>query len=959
MRGTDNVLYRNTPEVSVIDNRGLTVRSLRYHRHPDSPTLTDERITRHHFNARNQLAHTIDPRLFARQQHDSSISPNLAYVTSLTGEILRTDSIDAGTTVILKDIAGRPTVGISANAVIQTFQYESDTLPGRLLSLTEHSPGDTARITGRFIWAGNSLAEKALNLAGLCISHYDTAGLMQTNGLALTGVPLSVTRHLLKDADNQDTVADWQGLNVSAWNDLLDDKAYTTQSTADSTGAVLTTTDAQGNQQRLAYDVAGLLSGSWLMMKGETEHVIVRSVRYSAAGQKLQEIHGNGVVTLWHYEPETQRLLGIKTERPVGHAKGARLLQNLRYTYDPVGNVLQVTNDAEATRFWRNQKVVPENTYTYDSLYQLVEATGREMANIGQQSSGLPSPLIPLPTHDNVYTHYTRTYRYDRGDNLEQIRHHAPTTGNNYTTDITVSARTNRAVLRFLTEDPNKVDDFFDAGGHQIQLLLGQTLLWTARGELRQVTPVTREGAVSDNERYRYASDAMRISKTCTRQSGNNTQTQHTQYLPGLELRTIQQGDGLKEDRHTVTVGEAGRAQVRVLHWNIGLPEGISNNQVRYSYDNLIGSSGLEVDGEGELISLEEYYPYGGTAVWTARSQVEANYKTIRYSGKERDATGLYYYGYRYYQPWAGRWLSADPAGTVDGLNLFRMVQNNPITGADEKGLFTFNIVKAWQDRRAQARANKSYNRMLGGSAWSRTIIDTKSIDIISRKNIETLREKTNPLTEKESDFFNKFNSLEFKLVHFTDANLEEMNKTVFRSRINLSKKGIPYNQDHTDPNDITNLATDDFSFFSIGIQGVRGKSISRFGTTKHEIPLKHVEQYKYIKYSHIVINDTLKFEQRQTSELSYRLNNITAADIETLFNERIAKHPSETLFSYQDFKEGIALRMIDSSRKLTPKGKEKVLNIKNDIVIDKHISLLFRPQFLVPKKLEYKNKKH
>ena len=127
-----------------------------------------------------------------------------------------------------------------------------------------------------------------------------------------------------------------------------------------------------------------------------------------------------------------------------------------------------------------------------------------------------------------------------------------------------------------------------------------------------------------------------------------------------------------------VTAGEAGRAQV--LHWESEVPEDISNDQPRYSYDNLTGSSQLELDGDGNVISMEEYYPYGGTALWTARSMVEASYKTVRYSGKERDATGLYYYGYRYYQPWAGRWLSSDPAGTVDGLNLFRMVRNNPIT---------------------------------------------------------------------------------------------------------------------------------------------------------------------------------------------------------------------------------------------------------------------------------------
>jgi insecticidal toxin complex protein TccC len=86
---------------------------------------------------------------------------------------------------------------------------------------------------------------------------------------------------------------------------------------------------------------------------------------------------------------------------------------------------------------------------------------------------------------------------------------------------------------------------------------------------------------------------------------------------------------------------------------------------------------------------MEEFYPYGGTAVWTARSAAEADYKTLRHSGKERDATGFHYYGYRYYQPWSGRWLSADPAGTVDGLNLFRMCRNNPVTLTDSSGLIS------------------------------------------------------------------------------------------------------------------------------------------------------------------------------------------------------------------------------------------------------------------------------
>nr|WP_255701913.1 RHS repeat-associated core domain-containing protein [Bordetella sp. LUAb4] len=95
----------------------------------------------------------------------------------------------------------------------------------------------------------------------------------------------------------------------------------------------------------------------------------------------------------------------------------------------------------------------------------------------------------------------------------------------------------------------------------------------------------------------------------------------------------------------------------------------------------------METDKDGNVITQEEYYPYGGTAVLASRSNSEVKYKYIRYCGKERDATGLFYYGLRYYQPWIGRWINPDPAGTVEGQNLYRMVRNNPLTLQDRAGL--------------------------------------------------------------------------------------------------------------------------------------------------------------------------------------------------------------------------------------------------------------------------------
>ncbi|WP_305516117.1 RHS repeat domain-containing protein, partial [Pseudomonas sp. PD9R] len=117
-------------------------------------------------------------------------------------------------------------------------------------------------------------------------------------------------------------------------------------------------------------------------------------------------------------------------------------------------------------------------------------------------------------------------------------------------------------------------------------------------------------------------------------------------------------------------------------HW----PDGAHDDQLRYSLSDHLRSSTLELDGEAGVLTQERYYAFGGTACWAGKSALVANYKTIHYSGKERDATGLYYYGYRYYAPWLQRWVCSDPAGNVDGQNLFAMVGNAPLIHIDLAG---------------------------------------------------------------------------------------------------------------------------------------------------------------------------------------------------------------------------------------------------------------------------------
>lgn len=156
-------------------------------------------------------------------------------------------------------------------------------------------------------------------------------------------------------------------------------------------------------------------------------------------------------------------------------------------------------------------------------------------------------------------------------------------------------------------------------------------------------------------------------------------------YLGSYEIRRRKNRNQgavtIVEDHRVVRVQANGGAVI----WRYQAGEKASKSagvsQKRYQLQDHLNSSTLEVDSEGQVITYQEYYPYGGTSIIAAKSQTEVKSKYYRYSFKERDkTTGLYYYGMRYYCTWLGRWMSPDPAGTVDGLNLYAFVGGRVVT---------------------------------------------------------------------------------------------------------------------------------------------------------------------------------------------------------------------------------------------------------------------------------------
>ena len=82
----------------------------------------------------------------------------------------------------------------------------------------------------------------------------------------------------------------------------------------------------------------------------------------------------------------------------------------------------------------------------------------------------------------------------------------------------------------------------------------------------------------------------------------------------------------------------------------------------RFQLVNHLGSTTIELDRSGALITYEEHHPYGTSAFQAGRNAAETSLKRYRHTGKERDEeSGFFSYGARYYAPWLGRWSSADP----------------------------------------------------------------------------------------------------------------------------------------------------------------------------------------------------------------------------------------------------------------------------------------------------------
>ncbi|MGK7885273.1 MAG: RHS repeat-associated core domain-containing protein, partial [Crocosphaera sp.] len=494
----------------------------------------------------------------------------------------------------------------------------------------------------------------------------------------------------------------------------LESDKYTSFTDHNAVGETIQTTDPDGNITRPTYYLNGwekALDVNYKEQDSEKSAVSFTEMKYNARGQSVFVRSGNGTTTTHTYEPTTFRLVGIKT---LGISDN-KVLQDLTYTYDPVGNVTGRTRNHIDTVFFNGQAVDGNSEYTHDSLYRLVKATGREHIGTFQKyqqdmfkrsSVEHYQPVVQPLSNGTALQRYSETYQYDAGGNLTEKRHVGPVSSSTFIRSFGIdnpdgTPRSNRIKQSSLKNTmPSSSGDSItytqDENGNQTNLEGLRGIIWNERNNLDSVVLIDRSsaGKPNDQEYYQYDAGGQRTRKVFERlHDGDKQWIDEVIYLGNYEIRRRKN----KIDDETVTTVEDYRV-VRIqanggaVIWRYQAKKKASTSpaesQKRYQLQDHLNSSTQEVDQEGQVITYQEYYPYGGTSIMAAQSQTEVKSKYYRYSFKERDnTTGLYYYGMRYYCTWLGRWMSPDPAGTVDGLNLYAFVEGNPVTLVDVGGM--------------------------------------------------------------------------------------------------------------------------------------------------------------------------------------------------------------------------------------------------------------------------------
>jgi len=440
------LVHADTPTTAFFDSLGrtfLTVAHNRFeHRTNGNTVVVEEKYnTRVVFDIEGNQREVIDAkdRIVMRYDYDMLGSP------------IHQASMEAGERWMLNNVAGNPIRTWDSRGFQRRMTYDALQRP---VELFVTDTGGTEFLAEKTDYGESRQDPETTNHRMKPWKVYDGAGVLVSESFDFKGNPVFSTRRLLSDYKIQ---VDW------THDPQLETQTFTSRTIYDALNRPIqiiaphsSRAGTKLNVTQPAYNEANLLERVevWLEQDSEpdgllepdtaTQHA-VRNIDYNEKGQRKLIEYGNGVRTHYEYDLQTFRLTQLFTTRgtrfptdcsnphpcadppydcpkPRGFTCG---LQNIHYTYDPVGNIIVIRDDAQQTIYFNGEVVRPDADYTYDAIYRLIKAHGRE--HIGQVSvpqttwNDVGRVGLAHPHDGRKMRNYSEIYDYDEVGNFLKL----------------------------------------------------------------------------------------------------------------------------------------------------------------------------------------------------------------------------------------------------------------------------------------------------------------------------------------------------------------------------------------------------------------------------------------------------------------------------------------------------------------------------------------------------------
>ena len=400
-------------------------------------------------------------------------------------------------------------------------------------------------------------------------------------------------------------------------------------------------------------------------------------------------------------------------------------LGNLRYTYDPIGQLLSAVQPGLVERF------------AFDTAGNMVDA------------APAPGAQLPVITGNLLRTFGHFSYDYDEQGNTTRKRFHPPgreSTWSDLQLEYDAENRISHAT-RTERQTRHRAEYFYDAFSRRIAKRV-EVEQWENQQDIAADPPaqssstttlfvwdgdtLAQELGKEETVTYLYEPESF-VPLARVRSESNDTTAGQPIYL--LNVDTWNFGVTRKEfaQQESIAQKEAEAWAAHRLNWEKIQSAAIDLSKQdcldRYNCDQL--GTPVEITDSLGNVTWSACYKVWGILYAT---HIGNSRQPIRFQGQyEDEETGLAQNRYRYYDAHIGRYLTRDPIGLLGGLNTYSYAKN-PIDWVDPLGL-SKNCNKnticdpcIGKNPAAWARQWQGHGAYKGRDNWTNTILKANTI---------------------------------------------------------------------------------------------------------------------------------------------------------------------------------------------------------------------------------------